>query len=86
MRHKFATSLVERGANIKAVQELLGHQNLGSTQIYLAIRDQELRDAVNLLNDKPDIPEGYEMVTVRQIATGIGDYPCQLLVKCDNKA
>ena len=86
LRHKFATSLVERGASIKAVQELLGHQNLGSTQVYLAIRDQELRDAVNLLDDKPDIPEGYEMVTVRQIATGIGDYPCQLLVKYDNKA
>ena len=53
MRHKFATDLLEKGANIKVVQELLGHENLGTTEIYLSITDKGLRDSINLLDDKP---------------------------------
>jgi site-specific recombinase XerD len=53
MRHKFATDLLERGANIKQVQELLGHENLATTEVYLSITDQGLRDAVNLLDKQP---------------------------------
>jgi len=49
-RHKYATDLLERGANIKVVQELLGHAYLGTTETYLSIVDQGLRDAVNLLD------------------------------------
>lgn len=51
IRHKFATDLLERGANIKVVQELLGHENLATTEVYLSIVDQGTRDAVNLLDD-----------------------------------
>ena len=50
MRHKFATSLLERGVNIKIVQELLGHKNLATTEIYLSIVNQGLKDAVRLLD------------------------------------
>ena len=50
-RHKFATDLLERGVNIKVVQELLGHQNLATTEIYLSITNQGLRDAINSLDD-----------------------------------
>lgn len=49
MRHKFATDLLERGANIKVVQELLGHENLSATQVYLSVTSKGLRDAVGLL-------------------------------------
>ena len=49
MRHKFATDLLERGANIKQVQELLGHDNLATTEVYLSVTSKGLRDAVNLL-------------------------------------
>lgn len=52
MRHRFATDLLERGANIKVVQELLGHENLATTEIYLSVTNQSLKDAVNLLDKK----------------------------------
>jgi integrase/recombinase XerD len=50
MRHKFATDLLEAGANLKVVQELLGHANLGTTEVYLSIVNQSLHDAIKLLD------------------------------------
>ena len=54
LRHKFATDLLEKGADIRVVQQLMGHESLNTTQIYLAVTDKRLREAVNLLDDKPD--------------------------------
>lgn len=49
-RHYFATSLVEKGANNKAVQELLGHTNLNTTQVYLSVTGSHLEEAIGLLD------------------------------------
>ena len=48
-RHYFATNLVEKGANIRVVQELLGHTSLDTTQIYLSVKPDHLEDAIQLL-------------------------------------
>ena len=48
-RHYFATTLVEKGANIKVVQELLGHTSLATTQVYLSVKADHLEDAIQLL-------------------------------------
>lgn len=49
-RHYFATQLLERGANIKAVQELLGHESIETTAVYFDVIPRHLQDAINLLS------------------------------------
>ena len=55
-RHSFATALVNNGADLRIVQQLLGHESITTTEIYSHLEETKLREAIEShpwMNNRP---------------------------------
>jgi integrase/recombinase XerD len=80
-RHTFATLLLAHGANLREIQELLGHADLGTTQIYAAALPDHLAQTVLRL---PDLERAEPSVLGASDGSGLEPPPVSSITKTDD--
>ena len=73
-RHYFAEQLLERGVPLTVVSALLGHENLQTTAVYLGLRPESLREAVDKLGESQDEEGNKSSKTQNEADYDLSDY------------